>query len=287
MKNEVFYKELREKSKSVSQDLDTDKTEGKEIINSCKALLELYDTVRKEGLLSLLEKMEDGYIQGLLLSAELSHMLEHLVDGYEPDEIEETAMKRFFSRDYKGIEGFVFLLYLDSTIKIQSGVNPRVFTDNISSLLPEALEKRFNEYLKEIEDNRRSEIEAEKTEKRVNYNNTGSAYYLIRLVDYCIINADPVIIKELVEAEKFSFPLLMKVLSGAAVKKIDESVSNDAMSKLLSDLEYMGPVRMLDIEKEADAVLKEILRLRKTRDFDIPDLLTEIFDSPDLYADLE
>ncbi len=70
-----------------------------------------------------------------------------VVDGTEPDAVEDIALKRYFAREYKGLESFLYLLYLDGMLNIQAGENPYVFREKIFSVMPEQVNEKLRAYL--------------------------------------------------------------------------------------------------------------------------------------------
>ncbi len=71
--------------------------------------------------------------------------------------------------------------------------------------------------------------------------------------------------------------LLMKGLSGDALKKLHDNLSERLCAMLLEDMEYMGPVRLIDVADAANKVFQVMLKLAGMGEISVPGKFAEIF----------
>ena len=87
--------------------------------------------------------------------------------------------------------------------------------------------------------------------------------------------------------ENWNLVLLMKGLSGAALKKIHDNISERIAIMLLEDMEYMGPVRLVDIADTTSKIFQVMLKLSSINELSIPGNLSDIFEICNMAQDSE
>ena len=221
----------------------------------------------------------------LICGKELSSMIGLLVDGAEPEILEDIFMKRYYSRNYCGLEGFLYLFYLDSILYMLSTPHPWDYEENIKSYMPieigdEISSRKAVEEKKAID---RSEA-ALKTlmERDLPVDNTNSEYYIIKLVDYCLIEMNDNDIQRILrDIDSTYAALLMKGLSGNGLKRLHENLSPRLFSMLLEDMKYMGPADLSEIAGAANLFFRVMLKLDDAEEISVPKIPKMLFGNTD------
>ncbi|MCR5627720.1 MAG: hypothetical protein K6F99_10400 [Lachnospiraceae bacterium] len=278
--NELFYREIRENSILIKDGLKEEDLEN--LVNACSCLFRLSHIARKEGLLALEEEADEKKLGNLIFYNELIRMIKLVVDGTDPFLIEDSCLKRYFSRNYTGVEGLIFLVYMDGLLQIQEGMSLYMLEENIRSYMPEEVDRRLAD-LKEKENAREKNDNKAAWDKMFDRDfplKDQEIYdYTVKLADYCFIymtEEELALLAE--EIDKYDLALLLKGLSGEAVKKLYKSLSEDRAASILVESESMGPVRCFDIDGVADKVFKTIVMLSDKGQVKVPDDLDRIFD---------
>lgn len=279
--SDIFYQEVRNNTQQVQENIQADNGIVSILVNSCSSLLWLADTAVKEGLLALGEAKDREKVTGLVNGMELARMIDLVCDGTEPEVIEDMCMKRYFSWNYSKIEGFLYLVYMDVMLDIQNGVNFFRIRESIKSFMPFEVNRELDRMAAE-EEKKNKQI-SESSWKKL-YGRTfpiqpeASEYYIIRIVDYCIISmSDKEVQRLLRDIETQRCVLLMKGLSGDALKKLHDNLSERLCAMLLEDMEYMGPVRLIDVADAANKVFQVMLKLAGMGEISVPGKFAEIF----------
>ena len=242
------------------------------LLKGVAQMIELSNTARKEGLLALEDEVGgfgptiaegmDGYLQQLIML---------VVDGTDPEVVERIALTRYFSSGLKGYEAMLYLIYMDGTLLLQKGVNPRVVEEEISSMLPGDLYKlrrdelhekkaKYEEGKKKITHNK--ELLDNFFSERAPYSPEDRGYYMMSLFDYVITTTDDKAIQRLLrEIEVNTLEIAMKHMSGPARKKFYVNLSQNLADMVVDDLEFVGPVRLVDALDATDKIFQAYLKL--------------------------
>lgn len=278
---DIFYQEIRKNAMLVKDEIKKDANIVCALVKAFETLLWLEDITRKEGILALDEVREDERIAGLVFGKELLRIIHFVVNGTERENIEDICLKRYYSWNYSGLEGFLYLLYLDVALEIQEGISHQCMEEGIRSLMPDEVNKEIDKFL--IEKNR---VERQRTEdsweklydRKLQVQEISNEYYIIRIVDYCFTVMNDIDLQRLLrDVENWNLVLLMKGLSGAALKKIHDNISERIAVMLLEDMEYMGPVRLVDIADTTSKIFQVMLKLSSINELSIPRNLSDIF----------
>lgn len=281
MNNTIFYQELKRNAAIVNDEINSHKERTPMLCDACTALLWLANGAHKEGLLWLIDAQESDRVQGLVLGNEVSQMVELIVDGTDAQVVEDLCLTHYFSRNYAGIEGFLYLVYLSVLLDVQAGMHPRLIKWKIAAMMPDEI----NEELDRIEAEETA-AEQKSSEERWEalFNNPfpldelSINYYIIRMVDDCLIrmrNED--IQRTLREIPNGDLSLLMKGLSGTALKKIHDNVAARLAVNILDEMESIGSARVKDIAETADKVFQIMLRLAAIQEISLPEHLSKLF----------
>ena len=243
------------------------------------AIMWLSHNVRLEGLLWLDLAKESETITRLVCCEELSRMIDLVVNGTEPEQIEDLCMKRYYSQDYSGQEGYLYLLYLDSMLSIQGGDNPALIEESLKSYMPSEITPDLIKAKADIEKNdlEKSEADWEKLLGReFPIENTRKEYGIITLVDRILTEMSDAEIQRLLrDIDNRDDATLMKGLSGKALQRIHDNLSPRLAAMLLEDYDFSGPINIHQIGDVATKVLRIMLSLEEHGELSV----TEKFNS--------
>ncbi|MGN0339226.1 MAG: hypothetical protein ACI4D0_01895 [Lachnospira sp.] len=147
---DIFYSELRNRNdeiRKIEASGDTDKIiQGTELLNKAvEIIIKFSNMARKGGLLVLEEtacELEDkngnNYLKAMIML---------IVDGTEPQLVEDISAARYFSNGLNGYEGLQYLVFLVGSLAIQAGENPRVVEEKVLALLPEHISSEYRKSL--------------------------------------------------------------------------------------------------------------------------------------------
>ena len=142
----LFYRELRQNCEQLRERFEKDETILAVLQEASETLIWLAEMAAKEGLLYLEEAAKGERVSGLILGNELWNMIDLVVDGTDTELVETISWKRYFARNYADLEGFLYLVYLDSALNIQCGEEMHRFRQEIAAFMPERIcEKLLND----------------------------------------------------------------------------------------------------------------------------------------------
>ncbi|MCR5650707.1 MAG: hypothetical protein K6F86_05940 [Lachnospiraceae bacterium] len=281
----LFYNELKNNLDQVREQLLENSIDPNCLKDACLAVWELFYLSRKEGTLSLEAVREKESIKNLICGKELSSMIDLLVNGADPEVIEDIFLKRYYSRNYCGLEGFLYLFYLDSILYIQSTPHSWDYEENIKSYMPIEIGDEISSWIAACEKKAIDQSEADwKTlmERDLPVDNTNSEYYIIKLVDYCLTEMNDNDIQRLLrDIDNNDDALIMKGLSGNALKRLHDNLSPRLFSMLLEDMRYIGPVDLSEIAGAANVFFRVMLKLDDTKEISIPKIPKILFGNTD------
>ncbi len=280
-----FYQEIRNNSILVREEMGRNpESIVKPLASVCMEIIRLSNIARAEGLLSLEEAVTDENTPEIILKEELVKMVMLVVDGTDPEIVTDISMKRYFANNYTGLEGLSFLLLMDGALDIQAGWNPRIVESNIRSYMPEEINKELDRIQAEEEAKENKEnldIWEELYKNESVYSSTGYSYAVL-LTNFCIGGMRDEDINMLMErTDDSDLALLLKVLDGTACKKIHDNVSEERAQSIINRMKYWVLASYRDVEKSADAVFQEILKLGKAKMIRVPDSLDRVFEIRD------
>ena len=280
-----FYQEIRSNSILVREEIGRDpESVVKPLAAVCREIIRLSNIARTEGLLSLEESVMDESMPEIILKEELVKMVLLVVDGTDPEIVSDISMKRYFANNYTGLKGLSFLVLMCGALDIQAGDNPRIVESDIRSCMPEEVNNELDRMQAEEEAKEKKENldEWEKLYKRENvHQDTGYSYAVI-LANFCISKMSDEDVNVLMErADDTDLSLLLKVLDGAACRKIHDNIPEERAQIVIKDMRYWGLTRYRDVEKMADAVFQDVLKLGRDEMIHVPASLDRIFEIRD------
>jgi hypothetical protein len=279
MNSEILYSEVRAANMAVKEieaaDSARAKAGTKMLFDAVKMMEELSCAARKEGLLYLEEATCDMDKSGA--NGYLSQMILLIVDGTEPEIVEEIGTAKYFASCVSGYEALLLIAYVWGALSIQAGANPRVLEQQLLSIMPESV---CAAYEKKREEEEKAEEEAGKAAGEhknvvdmslVEKYSTGEspikfgedAYFITRIMDYLFREGmeDRVVQRVLRDIDNSDLTLIMKALSGEARGHIFNNLSQRLAVMIAQDIEYMGRVPLNEITEAEYKVLRVIVKL--------------------------
>lgn len=231
---------------------------------TAQKVMHLCKLARLEGLLALEEAVEEIPLDSP--QEVLKQLIILLVDGTDPEIIEEIGWNRYYAHLYKDYEALRYFIYLEGALSIQAGVNPRVLEEKLKVMLPPKMYLKYSlkqEEMSQEEERQKGEHLIEKLCKGERLWNLGeNGYYVSRLVDYVICDiTDKELQRVMREVEHFTLALAMKGMSGEARKHIFDNLSERLAKWVAEDIMNMGPVRVVDILEASQKILNILIRL--------------------------
>ncbi len=280
---ELFYREIKINSAIVREEIAQKTDNGLEsLTKACRAVIQLSNIARKEGLLSLEEAACEGKMDDLFMVEDLKKIVLLVVDGTDPDAINDICMKTYFSKDYSGVNALVFLLYMDGMIQIQAGENPRVLEESIRCYMPDEVNVQLDKLKEDDEARKASENKTaweQMFDRDFPLKNQAIYDYTVKLVDYCIaVMPAEDLMKLIKDFEMHDLAVLLKGLSGKTVKRIYDCLSEKDAADISEMSKYLCLVRCIEIDKKADRLFKKMVRLADMNEITVPDGLDKIFD---------
>lgn len=263
------FEELRRIHTEISERkiLDSDceiKQNETMLLETVYKIMELGLLARKEGLLALEEAVNDISLESQ--EEELQQLITLLVDGTEPDILEGIGWSRYYSRLYHDYQALKYFIYLEGTLSIQAGDNPRILEEKLKAMLPREL------YIKYTAEQREKELEKEKQEKQHLIENlckgerlwnvTERGYYVFKLTDYIVCElSDKGLQRAMREIDNLVLTVAMKGMNGKARRHIFDNLSERLGNMIAEDMINMVPIRAVDILDASQKILAVIIRL--------------------------
>lgn len=260
-----IHTEINEKSRLGS---GTDRKENETMLwETVNEMMKLCYLARKEGLLALEEAVLD--IPSENVEEALKQLIFLLVDGTDPQVLEEIGLSRYYTRLYTDYEALRYFIYLEGALSIQAGENPRILEERLKVMLPADMYLKYSYEQERI----RQEKEHEKEEHLIEnlckgercWNPGESGYYVFKLLDYVICDMSDMELQRMMrEVDNTTLSLAMKGMSGEARKRIFANLSQRLAKLVAEDMIHMGPVRMVDVLEASQQMLNVIVHLVDT-----------------------
>lgn len=145
---DIFYLELREKIKEIEairhEQSQAENTQcDNNLLSVINLLIDISNVSRREGLLALEETVHhSAHAPG---AKYFTPMIMQIVDGMEPELVEDINLTKYFSGNLKADDGLIFLMYLKGVLSLQSGENPRILEQKLKAMVPENVVSAYEE----------------------------------------------------------------------------------------------------------------------------------------------
>ncbi|MGN1168284.1 MAG: FliG C-terminal domain-containing protein [Lachnospiraceae bacterium] len=264
---DIIFQELRECNRVICKIEDATERESgnKLLVDSIEKICELSNIGRKEGLLSLEEAA--GNIDDIENGHYLESMIMLIVDGTDPDIVEELSTARYFSANLTGYKALQYLVMMFGSLAIQAGENPRIIEEKMLVLIPEDVSEMYRKKREASKESKPSQV-AELDILEQYYNGEIAArpgdefYFQIKVADYAIRSLDDRSIQRVLrDVDNCDLELAMKGLSGEARRRLFYNLSRRLAVMIAENMEFMGPVRMKDVSAAIIKIFNIIMKL--------------------------
>ena len=148
--------ELKEIREIILVDIKEIASRNKEMIKDAyERVMKLEHIARREGLLAL-EYEAEFMPKETHLCNQLIEMIELVVDGTDPQFLEEFLTIKFFATySYSGIDALIYYLYARSMLMLQAGMSPKLIEELFNAVIPEEVLTFKQERMKAEEQRKR------------------------------------------------------------------------------------------------------------------------------------
>jgi len=263
---DLFFTELRNKAEEINaMDASAKETGDRELQLSVKRIIELSNIARNEGLLALEEAAYENITAPY--SSYLSTLILYIVDGTDPELVEDVALTKYFSNALKGYEGLIYLIYLNGSLAIQQGENPRLIEEKLLAMLPCHVEEQYRKQREEEE----PPVAHNASDKSFVENLCHSSlavqpgeefYFIIKLTDYALTSlTDHSLQRLLREVDNVELTTAMIGLSGEARKHIFRNLSERIAVLLAQEMHCAGATRIRTIAEMCQKIMTILIKL--------------------------
>lgn len=268
---DLFYQELYKQNKAVKELEHVWNNEKNEegkgcLVDALLKIAELSNVARKEGLLALESmafRLEDamGYQY-------LKMMITLVVDGMEPEIIEEMCTAKYFATGLEAYEALQYMIFMYGTLSIQQGENPYIIEQKMLTLVSESITELYHRKLVEVEREKQQPKEADLSvmekyyigDVAVEYGD--EAYFLVKVIDYIIKTIDDRSIQRVLrDVDNNDVAIMMCGVSGDARKRIFSNMSERLGIMIAQNMDFMGPIKVKDVSDATNKVFSIITRL--------------------------
>lgn len=225
---------------------------------------------RKEGFLALEMALED--IDGFCQEDYFRFTFNMILDGNDPEEVEEFALCRYFADGAEGYEGLEKLIILVGALAVQNKENPRLIEERLLAMVSKEVEEVLRSAESGFELFTKTETVGnasfDKTDLERLYEGEIAAepgskyYYQLKITDYAITTLRDIDTQRLLrDVDNKTLAIAMIGLSGIARKKILSNMSRQLAIMIAEDMDYMGPVRRVDAAEAAEKIFYVIVKL--------------------------
>lgn len=252
---------------------------GQMLISTIEKMVYLSKIARREGLLALESAASEP--DALPNYKFLSAMILFIVDGTEPDFIEEVSLARYCSAGLEAYDALQYLVFLVGSLALQNGENPRMIEEKLLVLIPEDISEEYREKQKEKEKKKNQEQQPEQGQNLAAeaesldlsflekyYEGDIAAtygedeYFLLKVTDYAVKSLDDRAMQRVLrDVDNYKLVLAMRGWSGEARHKIFKNLSKRLAVMIGEDMNFMRAVRMRDVFSAAYNIFTVIIKL--------------------------
>jgi len=205
----------------------------------------LIQDVQKEGLLVLDElakkiPAEIGFYQDMQLAAS------YVCDGIASEAITEMLTARYWVKNLQGKDALLYFMMIVSILRIQDGTSCYILESLLLAYLPDSASENYVVYKRQFQP-----PEPTLKQRLLNSNpiiGNGGIQIIKEMLETRIEQADGVILKKVIkDVPKNNFVISLKGLSIPAKEKLFSVIPDYKAEEYAEEVEYMGPVRQIDI----------------------------------------
>jgi len=252
---DIYYTEIRNKVREITNFQE----DAEMLMAAADKTLEMLHIARKEGLLDL-EEASDNLGEDDFWDY-FREMLTFIVDGLKKEVIEDICLSRYFKLDLKGAEGLVYLIFLSGALAIQAGESEYVVMKRLQSLLPVPVLHIYEPKCRKKEKTL-TEMMEELCQRGPVVDRESDDYFFHHMADYTFANLTDADMKRLLkDVDSNDLALALKGMEGKASKKVFDNLSLGVLKMVAEDVEYMGPVRLIDVAASKQKILTILVNL--------------------------
>lgn len=289
---DIFFREIRECNRAIKNIVSPDERENgdKILLEIIEKMCELTSVGRKEGLLALEEAVQD--LSSIHNGKQLRSMVTLIIDGTDPELVEEILTAKYYAEDLTGYEALHYLLMMYGCLAVQTGENPRIIEEKLLALVPDRIADLYYENQNQTAENRQKHESTKDLDILNQYYNGGIAaapgdayYFQIKVADYAVRSLDDRCIQRVLkEVDNYDLSLAMKGLSGEARHRLFDNLSKRVAEMIAEDMDLMGPVMIRDVVSAITKIFNIIIVLISKGEIVSPDeealcLFAKIFNS--------
>ncbi len=267
----IFFYELKDRLEEITDKMvtghdDAYNEEEKSLIAAIVRIKRLANTARKKGLLELEESAASIGDTGL--DRYLKKLLFLVLDGTNPELVEEIGYSLYLSGYYRGYEGLIALIYLEGVLSIQAGEHPMIIEERLYALVP-AYIRELKDIIGETEEESEDEVSFSshididalcKTDSKLIPSDNG--YHMVRFAEYCLGKLDKRSISRMLrDIDNNDLVICIVGFNGNTRRKIFDCISEKLGNMLADDIFLMGPVHVNDIIGSVTKLMNIYIRL--------------------------
>jgi len=270
---DFIFSELRSCNEEIREATDNQKKEEgmMELAAAVKTMYMLCGVARREGLLSLENKAMEleeekpySYLKGMIML---------IVDGTDPELVEEVCLAKYYAEGMRGFKGLTYLVYMIGILGIQASDNPRIIEEKLLAFVPDETVEIYRKEEEQPETDEKKEDKQDKIdlsvvekyyEGDIALEPEDNRYFLIKVTDHILRTLDDRGIQRFLrEIDNHTLSMAMKGLSGEARHSVFKNLSKRLSVMIAEEMDYLGPVRVNDV---SDAVYEVFLTIIKLAD---------------------
>ncbi len=267
----IFFYELKDRleeitGKRVTGRDDAYNEEEKSLIAAIGRIKRLANTARKKGLLELEESAVTIGDTGL--DRYLKKLVFFVLDGTDPELVEEIGYSLYLSGYYRGYEGLIALIYLEGVLSIQAGEHPMIIEEKLYALVP-AYISELKDIIGETEGESDDELPFSShididalctTDSRLIPSDNG--YHMVRFVEFCLERLDKKSMSRLLrDIDNNDLVICIVGFNGNTRRKVFDCISEKLGNMLADDIFLMGPVHVNSIIGSVTKLMNIYIRL--------------------------
>lgn len=268
---DLFFTELRKLTDEIrdielSGDRERINIGRKRLSSAIEEVMRLNKLGHKEGLLALEEAAlayeEDESHLGY---KHLKKMFMLIVDGIDPEQIEEICTAQYFAAHFQDYEGLQYLMFLTGALAVQAGENYRVIEERLLALVPDPLADEFRRQREEATQKENAGIEKAMEiiyDREAAGQYEDGSYFLIRITENIIQKLDDRGIRRMLrETDKRDLELMLRVVRVECRHRIFDNFSEQMRTVIAEDIYAMEPVTMKAVTEATYKIFNVLMKL--------------------------
>lgn len=267
--NYLMLTELREKIREIRTREQAGvpaeiEREREQIVAAVETLVRLSIVSRKDGGLALENEIEQ-LAENLFYGELLREFVLLVVDGTDPESVEEIGLQKYFAGDMKAYEGLTCLLFLKGILAICRNENPRCMELKLRSMLTAEMDEA---YLRKKQEKIQQEQKMEPDLSKVTMACAGTFLkfgeegvgetqdFVVKSLERVILNTSNWDLQRLLrETENSILKVAMKGFGRAARRHIFDNMSKKLAVLIAEEMMLEGDVRMQEIVEASQYIM--------------------------------